>query len=131
MSVDFTYAACTELSVTLMPTHSSIKYPVTVELLWAPANSNVDQRIMNAYGSTRLVAGSITNPSGHLTLPCNLASVNTWVRAPLAFINNPKLFVNFFQNSDSVSLGTKAPISASLFIKGKLQLSLPTTCATY
>lgn len=128
----YNYAFLTSLFVELMPTHAAIKYPVTVELLWAPESASVDKdHVMNTYGATRLVAGSILNPSNHQALVCDLHLCNPIIKAPVAFNNRPRLWLKFWENSDSKALGLRAPISGSLFIKGSIQLVDPAICATY
>nr|CAH2618720.1 polyprotein [Bloodroot marafivirus]CAJ0557116.1 polyprotein [Bloodroot marafivirus] len=132
LAAPYQTARLIHLDACLMPTHNAIKYPVTVEVLWAPASASVPQdRIMATYGSTRLVAGSLTNPSDHLTAPCDLVVNNPTVKSSVSFNDNPRLFIKFWENADSKKLGINAPISASIFIRGSLELTAPATCATY
>nr|DAF42470.1 TPA_exp: polyprotein [Glehnia littoralis marafivirus] len=132
LAAPYQTARLVSLDACLMPTHNAIKYPVTVEVLWAPASASVPQdKIMATYGSTRLVAGSLTNPSDHLSAPCDLAVCNPVVKSSVSFNDNPRLFIKFWENADSKKLGINAPISASIFIRGSLELTAPATCATY
>lgn len=127
----YRHARLTHLEAVLFPTAASLKYPQTVDAVWTPHNTTIsDNKIMATYGSQRITVGGPFNVNSNSTLPADLALLNPVIKDSVSYVDTPRLCVRFHQNSDSMALGIKAPISASIFIRGKLLLSSPTVHST-
>ncbi|AWB13379.1 polyprotein [Alfalfa virus F] len=123
----YRYARLINLELVVFPMAISMKYPQTVDVVWCTADQTItDGKIMATYGSQRISVGGPLNMSSHSILPANLSSLNPVVKDSVTYNDTPKLCVRFYENSDCKALGITAPICASLFIRGNIQLSSPT-----
>lgn len=123
----YRHARLTHLEAVIFPTAASLKYPQTVDAVWTPHNTTIsDNKIMATYGSQRITVGGPFNVNSNSTLPADLALLNPVLKDSVTYVDTPRLCIRFHQNSDSMALGIKAPIAASIFIRGKLMLSSPT-----
>nr|WCR76259.1 polyprotein [Alfalfa virus F] len=123
----YRYAKLINLELVVFPMAISMKYPQTVDVVWCTADQTItDGKIMATYGSQRISVGGPLNMSSHSILPANLSSLNPVVKDSVTYNDTPKICVRFYENADCKDLGIKAPICASLFIRGNIQLSSPT-----
>lgn len=118
-------AELTHLEAVVFPKAESYKIPVTVDLVWTPADVTMAfGDVMKTPGSARITAGGL-NLVNHGVLPCDLNYVNPIIKCPIPYTNSPRLHVDFHQSKDAVDEGLKAKEKASVYIRGTIRLSHP------
>lgn len=123
LSKCFRDAELVTLEAVIYPSAPAFKSPVTVDLVWLPADDNIDasSKVIKTAGATRFTCGGLAISNNGI-LPCNLGFVNGILKAPIPYSNTPKLFATFHQNPDA---SVKSKVAASVIVRGSLRLSHP------
>lgn len=121
----FRDARLSHLEAVVFPTNESYKIPVSVDLVWTPADVTLSTGdVMKTPGSAKITVGGL-NLVNHGVLPCNLGYVNPIVKSPIPYSNSPRLNIDFHQATDAVAEGLKAKRKGQVFIRGTIELSHP------
>lgn len=111
-----------ELEAVIFPSAGAYKTPLTVDLLWTPADVLAGAVVLSKPGAVRFTIGGL-NITNSGALPCPLQYVNRVIKSPVSYTNSPRLNVVFHKVPDHrPNTGT----SGSLVIRGVLKCSVPT-----
>ncbi|AAW65471.1 coat protein [Dulcamara mottle virus] len=121
LTAGYRRAKLVELFLTITPTQLAIDNPVTVDVVWVPANSTATpSKILSVYGGQRFLIGGTLTTSQVIRVPCNLQSVNAMIKDSTIYTDSPKLLVY-----SPVAKGSPKTPSATVQIAGQILLSAP------
>nr|WBM81660.1 MAG: coat protein [Myotis brandtii tymo-like virus 1] len=118
-------AQLTHLEAVVYPTSNSYKIPVTVDLVWTPADVTLSTgEVMKTPGSAKITVGGL-NLVNHGVLACDLGYVNPILKSPIPYTNSPRLNIDFHQSPEAVAEGTRSTEKGDVYIRGVVRLSHP------
>lgn len=121
----FRDAELVTLDVIVFPAAGAYKIPVTVDLVWTPADVILNSgQVLDTPGSSRITVGGL-NLASHATLACDLNYCNRILKSPIPYTNSPRLNIDFKQSKDAASLGVNGELRADIYIRGTIRLSHP------
>lgn len=118
----YQHAEVVELEAVLFSGSRSYEEPVTIDLLWSPADVVAGSSILSKPGAVRFTIGGL-NLADSGRLPCPLQYINRVIKSPISYSNSPRLNVVFHPvPASKINTGT----SGSLIIRGIIKCSTPT-----
>lgn len=114
-----------DLEVVVFPLANSYKVPVSVAMVWTPADVTLATNdVMKTPGSALITVGGL-NLVNHGVLACDLNYTNRIIKCPIPYSNTPRLNIDFKPVQSQIDLGLKAERCAEIYIRGKLVLAHP------
>nr|AZF99025.1 coat protein [Ullucus tymovirus 2] len=121
LASSYRHAQLVECSAVISPTYLAIANPITINLVWVPANSTASPSdILNVFGGASFTFGGAITTTKSITVPLPIDSINPMLKDSVLYVDTPKLLA--YSAAPPVVL--KAP-SASIQIRGKIRLSSP------
>ncbi|AGQ80924.1 putative coat protein [tomato blistering mosaic tymovirus] len=121
MMSSYRHCKLTQCSAELTPNAGAIANPLTVNLVWVPANSTASPPdILNVYGGSSFVLGGAITAAKTISVPLPANSVNLMLKDSVLYSDTPKLLAY----SPAPTTPSKTP-TATLQIRGRILLSSP------
>lgn len=113
-------ATLLEIEVLIFPNFKSSKYPSTVLAAWTPNYlTPTAANVCSVYGAQQITFGGSYH-FGTFTVPCDLRMVNSVIKSPVSFTDNPRLSLFFPKNADAQ--GNTVSI-CDVFVRGKVEIT--------
>lgn len=119
----YRYATVSSLELVISPLAASYKWPATIYAVWTPADVVVTapNNILGTPGAGIFTVGGLyLNNQG--ILPCDLSHINPIIKAPVSYLNTPRLHYNM------PGIPEESPSTVGQFrlmIRGTVHLSVP------